>query len=447
MTRKPLLALAGLATFSLLLSSPAPAGSVTTTAEPAGLAAPTLQTGFEKRDGKRWTTLPEERGFLRALDRSSRRVDVSVIGRTATGRPLRLIVVGDPAPPRRAAIADGSAVLFVCSQHGDEPSGREACLQTARDLAAARDAATRRLLQDTTVLFIPSANPDGTAANTRENADGVDLNRDHLELATREGRAMARVIRDYRPDIVHDLHEYSPTPEVYDRQLIHLWPRNRNVDTRVYRLSLRLNNGYVDPRLRREGYTTGIYGIYYGPDGEPIAQSAGDGQERILRNMVGLRHSMGILVEANSDPTTRRERADESVLNRRRVLTQKLAVGATLDMLVEQRGQIASATERAPRRAAAEGSAGDQPFYFGGADNMLPTPEQVTIEPPCGYRLTAAQYEQVDRTLALHGIDVRRAGGGYTVSMAQAAQPVIPLLMDERGQYEVIRATPLTNCG
>ena len=132
----------------------------------------------------------------------------------------------------------------------------------ARDLANYDSASTTRFLRRTTVLFVPTANPDGRAADTRENSNDFDVNRDHLVLETEEGRAMAEVFRDYAPDLVHDLHEFGEDPEVYDRQLIHLWPRNRNVDEAAHDLSVDLNEDYVDPQVQDAGYTTGIYGIW-----------------------------------------------------------------------------------------------------------------------------------------------------------------------------------------
>lgn len=421
--------------------------AATLVATPAVTAVPAAdppRTGFEQRAGASWTTQPEEQRFLRALDAASPRVRLIEIGRTKQDRPLQLLAIGAPAPKTPARIARGSSVLFLGSQHGDEPSGREAAMQLARDLAFGTDAATRELLRSTTVLIVPSANPDGTAANTRENSDEVDINRDHLVLATAEAQAFARVIRDHRPDLVHDLHEYGPTPKVYDRQLIHLWPRNRNVDSSVHDLSVRLNRSFVGPDVRKARYSTGIYGIHYGPDGKPIAQVAGDGQERILRNTAGLRHSMGILVEANNEPTTPAERASKPALNNRRVLTQVIATRSSLRMVAARRGAIADATTAAAARATEAGASGDQPFAFGGADNMLPDPEQVDTTPPCAYRLTAGQFARAAKTLRLHGIaSTANASGGRVVSLAQPARPVIPLLLDERAEYGLLAATPV----
>lgn len=397
-------------------------------------------TGFERRGGADWTTLGEERAFLRQVDRASDRVSIQRIGRTLEGRRLDLVQISGQ-PRTQEEVAAGSTVLFVCSQHGNEPAGREGCLQSIRDLAFDNSPATRRLLDRSTVLVVPTANPDGRAADTRGNSQGVDINRDHLALQTREVQAVARVVRDYVPQAVHDAHEYGGRPEVYDRDLIRLWPRNLNVDRDVRRLAVSLAEDYIDPTLQYEGYTTGEYGIWYGPDGSPIAQVAGNEDERIMRNMMGLRHSVGQLIESRVNDFTDSETETQNKL--RRVRTQVLSLQATLDLVKERGPQLLTETRTAAREAAAEGAAGDQPFFFAGADNMLPSPEAVDLTPPCAYRLTAEQFGAVRRTLALHGIRSQRTGDTVTVSMAQAAQPVIPLLLDERANFEVATGTPV----
>ncbi len=407
----------------------------------ASAAAPTgaPQTGFETSGGARWTTHEEELSFLAAVARGSRRVRLETIGRTEQGRPLQLMSVGARDTRR-------PTVLLVGSQHGNEPAGRETALALVRDLAFTTDPVLVRQLGQQSVLVVPSANPDGREANTRANSAGVDINRDHLALTQPESRAIATVLRDRGPDLVLDLHEYGPSvPVLYDDEVLYLWPRNLNVDQAVHDLAKELAEDFIATGARAAGFTADEYGLYKaGP--QEVTQTAGDEDEGICRNAVGLRHSLGILIESavSMDATNGPgELTSQAAVNRRRVASQTQVTRDTLRFLREKGGIARAASEGAPARKAAEGKAGSAPVFFGGADNDPPEPSQVADPPPLSYSLTPAQQREVAGVLALHGVRSKRIGSEFRIDMAQAAKPMIPLLLDPRGQRHIIDGTAL----
>ena len=81
-----------------------------------------------------------------------------LLGRSVDGRPIRAVELGDRRLP--------TALLVVGCIHGNEPAGRG----IARLLEADPPARAH-------VWVIEDLNPDGVAAGTRQNAQGVDLNR------------------------------------------------------------------------------------------------------------------------------------------------------------------------------------------------------------------------------------------------------------------------------
>lgn len=119
-------------------------------------------------------------------------------GHSFLGRAIRMLEVG--SGPNR--------VLLWSQMHGDEPSATPALLDIADYLARHPDEpAARSILQTFTLLMIPMLNPDGAEVYQRRNAQGIDINRDALHLATPEGRLLKRVVDEYEPMLAFTLHD------------------------------------------------------------------------------------------------------------------------------------------------------------------------------------------------------------------------------------------------
>ena len=414
------------------------------------------ETGFERSGGARWTTHQEEVDFLRAVAAASPRVALTEVGRSEHGRPLHMVALGDPVPATAVEARQRPTAIFDCTQHGNEPAGREACLRWIRDLAFTSDPLLVDQLQNQTVLFIPTMNPDGRVHNTRGNASGYDINRDHLNLTTAEARASAAVVRDWEPDVAVDLHEYSGKPVTYDAELTYLWPRNLNVDPSVRALARELAEQYIAEGARANGQRAGVYGR----DGVldyHVIQNAGDGDEEIARNAFGLRHAAAVLVETRVDRDPRTslgEVVDFRALQIRRVDTHMRAVADTLRFMRERGSVVHAAASAAAANDTEWGRTRSRPIYFNGQDedgtlagNAGATPTVVADPPPCAYHVGETDLQRVSTALGLHGIATEpQPGGGAVVSLAQPARPVIALLLDARGIRHAANGVPVESC-
>jgi murein peptide amidase A len=130
-----------------------------------------------------------------------------VLGSSVRGREIRVLERGDPDGTHR--------ILVVGSIHGDEPAG----------IAIAERLETMPIPPEADVWIIESANPDGTAARTRTNANGVDLNRNFpwhwrqsgrpgdrhypgpRALSEPESRLLAQFIRRLKPQTAIWFHQ------------------------------------------------------------------------------------------------------------------------------------------------------------------------------------------------------------------------------------------------
>jgi protein MpaA len=126
-----------------------------------------------------------------------------LLGRSWQGRPIRAVEVG---------ARTGTRVLVVGCIHGDETGG-----------IAVATALERLRPRDLDLWIVPDLNPDGVAAGTRQNAHGVDLNRNFpwrwrplrgvydsgpRPLSEREARIAYHLVRRLRPHVTIWFHQH-----------------------------------------------------------------------------------------------------------------------------------------------------------------------------------------------------------------------------------------------
>jgi len=398
-----------------------------------------LRTQWEQTNAATYTSDVNEYAYTAALDAASERVRVVEIGRTVLGRPINMFIIGYPAPkPTARAISNSPTALLNCNVHGNEPSSREGCLILARELAFGNDARTIDLLRNMTVLIVPTINGDGRAANIRGNSTGQDLNRDHSLLRQPETFALAAMVRDYTPEVAYDGHEFGNSQA---GDLPTLWPRHLNVARSVMGESKSLVEDWL--------YTNGSEdGWWYCPYGCQNGGGVGLSQETILRNTMGLKNTVSMLLEARSSggPT----RPDEAIpANNRRRKTYSAIY--TMQQVLDYYRERQRVVERAIRTSILVQRVNATPVVFRGSYDVpafpaphpgeAPPPDEpptgILNPPPCGYLLTEEQYRSqqdgsrpVADRLAAHGIKVRRRGSGWFVPMRQELRGLIPLLLD-----------------
>jgi murein tripeptide amidase MpaA len=178
------------------------------------------QTVAERSFFQATSSYDETVELLRRLVETSPAIHLESFGRSGMGRSLPLVVVSaDRAFTPAAAAATGKPIVLIQScVHAGEVDGKDASLLLLRDWALGR----RELPRQTIVLFAPiynvdgheqvspynRPNQDGPAAGmgVRTTAAGIDLNRDHLRLASPEARAMISLFNTWRPHLHVDNH-------------------------------------------------------------------------------------------------------------------------------------------------------------------------------------------------------------------------------------------------
>lgn len=197
-----------------------------------------LLTVPEKTDYTQTSTLDDVQSFFSALQqRHPEKVILSSIGETLEGRPIPLVVLGNPAiaaPARN----DKPVILLVGNIHAGEVEGKEALQMLARDILSRPSSPC---LDHFTILMVPVFNADGNeridprhrsyqrvekGVGIRTNALNMDLNRDFVKLENPETRALVRLFDKWQPLVYVDCH--TTNGSYHEEPLTWTWGSNPN---------------------------------------------------------------------------------------------------------------------------------------------------------------------------------------------------------------------------
>ncbi|MFG6115274.1 M14 family metallopeptidase [Halobacillus sp. MO56] len=220
--------------------------------------------GNETIQNERLHSYSEMAKLLERVDQQSENLTLEVYGQSVKDRDLYLAKFGENE--------ENPTILFLTQQHGNEALTTEAALKMIKYLST-NSKGVQDILANVNVLIAPRLNVDGAegdvnfslddyvaGTHTRYNANGVDLNRDHVDRKQPETKALhENVLQKYSPDYMIDLHHQgTQVTKGEDGPLVSgsiLYPTNETVDSEVLEGSKKLGAVVYDA-VESKGYGT-----------------------------------------------------------------------------------------------------------------------------------------------------------------------------------------------
>ncbi|HEY7501427.1 MAG TPA: M14 family metallopeptidase [Vicinamibacterales bacterium] len=275
-----------------------------------------LQTRPERTNFEETSRHDDVANFLKAIAAKSPLVRVMTFGTTEEGRPMPLVTLSNPAVARPGDKPAGRPVVFLLANiHGGEVEGKEAVQVLMRRFTGGD---LRPLLDRMVIAIAPNYNADGNEAidvqnrtaqygpiagvGRRENAKGLDLNRDYMKLESAEARALAGAFTAWDPHLVVDLHTTNGSYHGY--HLTHSIPLNLSLS----KTTLEYHRERMMPAIMKSleanhkirSYYYGNFGRGGAAPGELRRWNSFDHRPRAGQNYVGFRNRLTILSEAYS---------------------------------------------------------------------------------------------------------------------------------------------------
>jgi hypothetical protein len=435
---------------ALLLVVTATTAPVAQSGQPSPLTG--LQTRAERSNFTETSRYDDVQRFLATVDQASDLVHLTSFGYTFEGRSLPLAVVGRLADATPAAVrASGRLRVYLQANiHAGEVEGKEAVLALVRDIAAGAHA---DWLQSMVLLVNPIYNADGNervtltsrgfqhgpigGQGTRPNAQGLNINRDNIKLETPEARSMVRLLNDFDPHVMIDLHTTNGSRHAY--QLTYETPNNPAVAPAVVTETRAWLARVAQAAKAKDGWDFHSYGNVSGQAPERVWTTVED-LPRYTHNYWGLRNRFGILSETYSylpfaDRVTTNRRFLEEVLGYAHANAGRLreiAASADTASLVGQRLSVASKVARGGKIEILMGEVEEEVNPYSGRvmhkrlDVRKPEPmwDETTFAStdnervPTAYIVPASEKAVLER-LRAHGVKVEPLGPGGALSVEE----------------------------
>ncbi len=163
-----------------------------------------------------FTSQKEMMDFIKALDGPDDNMYVYSLGKTPKyGYDIPLILFTSSPIPKNSTLEqaakivgdNGKPMIWQQAQiHSNEPASGEGALLMIREMDGSYGAG---ILPTANVAIIPRINPDGAVAFTRINSDGIDMNRDHMALYSKEIANLHYGYQLFMPELTIDNHEFT----------------------------------------------------------------------------------------------------------------------------------------------------------------------------------------------------------------------------------------------
>ena len=286
-----------------------------------------MRTRAEITNYEETSTYADVTRVINGLVLTSPLVYTESFGKTEEGRDLPLVVISDPRVDNPAAARKlGRPLVFVQANiHAGEVEGKEAMLMLARRLVSGD---LKPMTKQLVFLIAPDYNADGNekvnvmnrtqqngpvaGVGTRENSNGLDLNRDYMKLDTAEARSLVGLMNKWDPHVLVDLH--TTNGSYHANHLTYSPILNPNADARLIDFT---RDKMLAPiraaMLKTHNWRTYYYGNFAPEDGGGRESSrvdpanpgnttwrTFDHRPRFGNNYAGLRNRIAILSEAYS---------------------------------------------------------------------------------------------------------------------------------------------------